>query len=29
MGLGWKYILPISLANIALTCILLAIPGMH
>ena len=29
MGLGWKCILPISLANIMLTCILLAIPGMH
>jgi NADH-quinone oxidoreductase subunit H len=29
MGLGWKCILPIALANIALTCILLAIPGMH
>jgi len=29
MGLGWKYILPISLANIILTCILLAFPGMH
>jgi NADH-quinone oxidoreductase subunit H len=29
MGLGWKCILPISLANIVLTCILLAIPGMH
>ncbi len=29
MGLGWKCILPIALANIMLTCILLAIPGMH
>ncbi len=29
MGLGWKCILPISLANIMLTCILLALPGMH
>ncbi len=29
MGLGWKAILPLSLANIALTCVLLAIPGMH
>ncbi len=29
MGLGWKCILPISLANIMLTCILLAFPGMH
>jgi len=29
MGLGWKCILPIALANIALTCILLALPGMH
>ena len=29
MGLGWKYILPLSLANIILTCILLAFPGMH
>jgi NADH-quinone oxidoreductase subunit H len=29
MGLGWKCILPISLGNIMLTCILLAIPGMH
>jgi len=29
MGLGWKCILPISLANIVLTCILLALPGMH
>ncbi len=29
MGLGWKCILPISLANIVLTGILLAIPGMH
>jgi NADH-quinone oxidoreductase subunit H len=29
MGLGWKCILPIALGNIALTCILLAIPGMH
>ena len=27
MGLGWKYILPISLGNIVLTCILLAIIG--
>jgi NADH-quinone oxidoreductase subunit H len=29
MGLGWKCILPISLVNIVVTCILLAIPGMH
>jgi NADH-quinone oxidoreductase subunit H len=29
MGLGWKCILPISLGNIVLTCILLALPGMH
>jgi NADH-quinone oxidoreductase subunit H len=29
MGLGWKVILPIALGNIALTCILLALPGMH
>ena len=29
MGLGWKCILPISLGNIVLTCILLAFPGMH
>jgi len=29
MGLGWKCILPISLANIVVTCILLALPGMH
>jgi NADH-quinone oxidoreductase subunit H len=29
MGLGWKCILPIALVNIAFTCILLAIPGMH
>jgi NADH-quinone oxidoreductase subunit H len=29
MGLGWKYILPISLGNIVLTCVLLALPGMH
>jgi NADH-quinone oxidoreductase subunit H len=29
MGLGWKCILPIALANIALTCILLALPWMH
>jgi NADH-quinone oxidoreductase subunit H len=27
MGLGWKYILPISLGNIVLTCVLLAITG--
>jgi NADH-quinone oxidoreductase subunit H len=27
MGLGWKCILPISLGNIVLTCILLAITG--
>ncbi len=29
MGLGWKCILPISLGNIVVTCILLALPGMH
>jgi NADH-quinone oxidoreductase subunit H len=29
MSLGWKCILPIALANIALTCLLLALPGMH
>jgi NADH-quinone oxidoreductase subunit H len=29
MGLGWKFILPIALGNIVLTCILLALPGMH
>jgi NADH-quinone oxidoreductase subunit H len=29
MGLGWKCILPIALANIMLTCLLLALPGMH
>jgi NADH-quinone oxidoreductase subunit H len=29
MGLGWKCILPIALVNIAVTCIILAIPGMH
>ncbi len=27
MGLGWKFILPISLGNIVLTCILLALIG--
>jgi NADH-quinone oxidoreductase subunit H len=27
MGLGWKCILPISLGNIVLTCVLLAITG--
>jgi NADH-quinone oxidoreductase subunit H len=27
MGLGWKCILPISLGNIVLTCVLLAIVG--
>ncbi len=27
MGLGWKCILPLSLANIVLTCVLLAITG--
>jgi len=27
MGLGWKCILPISLGNIVLTCILLALIG--
>jgi NADH-quinone oxidoreductase subunit H len=27
MGLGWKCILPISLANIAVTCVLLAVIG--
>jgi NADH-quinone oxidoreductase subunit H len=27
MGLGWKYILPISLGNIVLTCLLLGITG--
>ncbi len=29
MALGWKCILPISLGNIVLTCVLLALPGMH
>jgi NADH-quinone oxidoreductase subunit H len=27
MGLGWKCILPISLGNIVLTCVILAITG--